>query len=49
MGEVHSIIELHGKQEALKRDLDRRQVEAAAAYMADEEAGIGYLSVDGAK
>jgi hypothetical protein len=43
MGEVHGIIELHGKHEALKRDLDRRQVEAAAAYMADEEAGIGYL------
>jgi hypothetical protein len=43
MGDVHSIIELHGKHEALKRDLDRRQVEAAAAYMADEEAGIGYL------
>jgi hypothetical protein len=43
MGEVHSLIEQLGKQGALKRDRDRREVEAAAAYMADEEAGIGYL------
>jgi Plasmid encoded RepA protein len=43
MGEVHSLIEQLGKQGALQRDRDRREVEAAAAYMADEEAGIGYL------
>ena len=34
---------MHGKQAALKLDVDRREVEAAAAYMADEDTGIGYL------
>lgn len=43
MGDIHSVIELHGKQAALQLDRDRREVEAAAAYMAAEENGIGYL------
>lgn len=43
MGEVHHIISAHGKQAALRLDVDRSEVEAAAAYMADEDAGIGYL------
>ena len=43
MGAVHDVIEQHGKQAALLAFLDRREVEAAAAYMADEDAGIGFL------
>jgi hypothetical protein len=43
MGDVHQIISRHGKQAALKLDVNRREIEAAAAYMADEDAGIGYL------
>lgn len=43
MGQLHDIIELHGKQAALAFEPDRSVVEAAAAYMADEEACIGFL------
>lgn len=43
MGTVHDILEQHGKQAALLAIPDRREVEAAAAYMADEDAGIGFL------
>jgi hypothetical protein len=43
MGTVHDIIERHGRQAALLAVTDRREVEAAAAYMADEDAGIGFL------
>jgi hypothetical protein len=44
MGEVHELIARHGKQAALLAELDRQAVEAAAAYMADEEVGgIGFL------
>ncbi len=43
MGTVHEILEQRGKQTALQLDLDRQVVEAAAAYMADEESGIGFL------
>jgi Plasmid encoded RepA protein len=43
MGTVHDLIEAKGKQEALKLDFERQVVEAAAAYMADEDAGIGFL------
>src|SRR3954467_14919337 len=43
MGTVHDIIEARGKKAALEADLDRRVVEAAAAYMADEDSGIGFL------
>lgn len=43
MGTVHDLIETHGKQGALLFEPDRRLVEAAASYMADEEAGIGFL------
>ena len=43
MGSVHRIIEAKGKQEALKVESDRRMVEAAAQYMADEENSIGFL------
>jgi hypothetical protein len=43
MGEVHDIIEARGKRAALHADLDRSVVEAAAAYMSDEDGGIGFL------
>ena len=43
MGTVHDILEAKGKQQALLSGLDRREIEAAAAYMADEDAGIGFL------
>ena len=43
MGTVHDLIEEKGRLEALKFDVARPIVEAAAAYMADEDAGIGFL------
>ena len=46
MGTVHQLIERVGRQEALKwaeTDADRRAVEAAIQYMADEEVGVGFL------
>src|ERR1700734_1079106 len=43
MGTVHDIIEQLGKQAALLAEADRRAVEAAASYLADEDTGIGFL------
>jgi hypothetical protein len=43
MGALHDIIEAKGKQAALLAEVDRRAVEAAATYMADEDNGIGLL------
>ncbi|MBP0447794.1 plasmid replication initiator [Roseomonas sp. SSH11] len=43
MGTVHKIIEAHGRRGALSMDIDRRVVDAAADFMADEEGGIGFL------
>jgi replication initiator protein len=43
MGRVHRLLEEKGKRDALQFGLDRREVETAAAYMADENSGIGYL------
>jgi Plasmid encoded RepA protein len=43
MGQVHDILEARGKAAALKADFARQVVEAAAAYMADEDSGIGFL------
>jgi hypothetical protein len=43
MGTVHDLIETKGKTGTLAFDFDRQVVEAAAAYMADEDAGIGFL------
>jgi Plasmid encoded RepA protein len=43
MGAVHDLIEARGKAGTLAFDFDRPVVEAAAAYMADEDAGIGFL------
>ena len=43
MGKVHQLIEEHGRQGSLALDIDRRVIETAADYMADEEGGIGYI------
>ena len=43
MGTVHDLLEERGKQAVLTLDFERNIVEAAASYLADEEAGIGFL------
>lgn len=43
MGAVHQLLLEFGKEEALKADIDRRVVEAAAAYLSVEENEIGFL------
>lgn len=43
MGTVHDLLEAKGKQGTLALDFDRTTVEAAAAYLADEDASVGYL------
>lgn len=43
MGEVHRLIEQHGRQGALLLDVDRRVLDTAADYMADEEGGVGFV------
>ena len=40
---MHDIIEAKGRQAALTFDFDRVVVEAASAYMSDEDSGIGFL------
>src|ERR1700760_2319170 len=42
MGEVHSLLEAKGKQAALLAGLDRDVIEAAAAYMTDEDSSLGF-------
>jgi hypothetical protein len=44
MGTVHKLLEARGKQAALQLSgLDRREIEAAATYMSDEDSSIGFL------
>ena len=43
MGTVHQLLEARGKAGALTADVDRRVVEAAAAYMGDEDGGVGFI------
>ncbi|MCB8883925.1 plasmid replication initiator [Acidisoma cellulosilytica] len=43
MGTVHDLIEMRGRLGTLAMDVDRRVVEAAASYMADEDNGIGFV------
>jgi replication initiator protein len=43
LGAIHQLIEEKGKQVALTADIDRRVVEAAVAYMGDEDSGIGVV------
>ena len=41
MGEVHRLIDTHGRQGALQFEIGRRVVEVAAGYLADEDVGMG--------
>jgi hypothetical protein len=43
VAQVHRLILEHGKAEALKHDVDRAVVEAAAGYLSSEDSDIGYL------
>jgi hypothetical protein len=43
MGTVHTLIESKGRLGALDSDFDRRIIETAANYMADEDNGIGFV------
>ncbi|BFL66464.1 Replicase protein RepA (plasmid) [Roseomonas mucosa] len=43
MGTVHRLIETQGKMAALATDIDRRVVEAASSYMADEDSNVGFI------
>jgi hypothetical protein len=43
MGTVHQLLEAKGKQGALALGLERQEIEAASAYMSDEDAAIGFL------
>ena len=42
MGEIHDLIETQGRKGALERGIDRAVVEAAAAYLSDEDSGLGF-------
>jgi hypothetical protein len=43
MGTVHQLLEAKGKQGALALGRERQEIEAASAYMSDEDAAIGFL------
>jgi Plasmid encoded RepA protein len=43
MGDLHHRLTERGKAATLEAALDRSEVEAAAAYLADEDSGIGFL------
>ncbi len=43
MGTVHRLIEEHGRVGAIATGIDRDIIEAAAKYMADEDAGLGFI------
>src|SRR3954470_175611 len=43
MGLVHRLIEEHGRQGALAFDVERKVLETAADYMADEDGGVGFI------
>src|SRR5215203_2683971 len=43
MGEVHRLLKEEGREAALRSDIDRRVVEAAAAYLASEDIEVGFL------
>ena len=42
MAEVHDLLEARGKKAAIDAGLDRTVVEAAAAYLSDEDTGLGF-------
>ena len=43
MGEVHRLLHEHGREVALRSELDRRVVDAAAAYLSSEDVEVGFL------
>jgi hypothetical protein len=46
VGEVHRLIEERGRQEAIRQaetNADRKAIEAAIAYLGDEDTGVGFL------
>jgi hypothetical protein len=43
VGSVHQLIEERGKAAAIASDVDRRVVEAAAAYMADDDGAVRFI------
>lgn len=43
MGTVHQLIQTHGRRGVLALDLDRRIVDVAAEFMADEDSGSAFL------
>jgi Plasmid encoded RepA protein len=43
MGTVHDLLERQGKKGAIEAGLGRELVEAAASYMSDEDAGLGFV------
>jgi hypothetical protein len=43
VGTIHQLIEERGKAGALASDIDRRVVEAAAAYMADDDGAVRFI------
>ena len=42
MGTVHKLLETKGRQGALEAGIERAVIEAAAAYLADEDSGLGF-------
>ena len=42
MGEVHFLLEAKGKQGALQSGFERDVIEAASAYMTDEDSSLGF-------
>ena len=43
MGTVHQLLGEHGRQKTLQLDIEREVVEAASAYLTDEDTGVGFL------
>jgi hypothetical protein len=43
VAEVHNLLLTHGKEVALRSEVDRAVVEAAAGYLSSEDTDIGYL------
>jgi hypothetical protein len=43
MGEVHEILEAKGREGALQAGLERAIVDAASAYMGDEDNALGFV------
>ena len=43
MGTVHDLLESRGRQHVLSLDLDRKVIDAASAYLSDEDTAKGFL------